>query len=240
MKKLFLGLLLLPIIAGAAVYSHFSALSLDADGSASAPALAFSSDADTGIYRVSANTIAIACGGSGTLVVNAGGLNGVLGATTPAAAAVTTLTASGLATLNGSVKLGDAGADTITVTGAPVVDKSSPSLHSAVDAVWVDGKTSTDVWTANYHPVAGIRQAWAVLAEAPDPASNYTLKITDGTHDITDTITFIATDPVGMPAVFTIDLDYDNIAKTESVAVVSDGTTTTLGKAIVYFTYVGE
>lgn len=65
MKKFFIGLLILASAAGAqVVYSHLSGLALDADGSVSEPALMFGQDSDTGIYRVTTNTLGIAVGGS--------------------------------------------------------------------------------------------------------------------------------------------------------------------------------
>lgn len=51
------------------------------DGSAAAPAIAFASDADTGLYRVGADIIGVATGGSERLRIDASGRIGIGGAT---------------------------------------------------------------------------------------------------------------------------------------------------------------
>lgn len=56
-------------------------------------------------------------GPSATFTALNGAMNGSLGGVTPAAASVTTLTASGAAALNGNVTLGDASTDVVTVKG---------------------------------------------------------------------------------------------------------------------------
>ncbi|MFZ9336325.1 MAG: hypothetical protein ACO248_10665, partial [Burkholderiaceae bacterium] len=43
-------------------------------GTAAAPALTFASDTDTGIYRKSANTIGVACGGSEVAAISSSGI----------------------------------------------------------------------------------------------------------------------------------------------------------------------
>jgi len=74
-----------------------------ANGTAGAPSMAFASDTDTGIYRPAANKVGVSAGGSLVGTFDANGFNGVIGGTTPAAATVTALTASGNAELTGAV-----------------------------------------------------------------------------------------------------------------------------------------
>lgn len=74
-----------------------------ANGTAGAPALAFASDTDTGLFRSAANILGVAAGGNAVALFDANGVNGVVGGTTPAAATVTALTATGSALLTGDV-----------------------------------------------------------------------------------------------------------------------------------------
>lgn len=53
--------------------SNFDTLQVG-DGSASEPAFGFTADTDTGVYRIGANNVGIAVGGSKIVDVNAGGL----------------------------------------------------------------------------------------------------------------------------------------------------------------------
>jgi hypothetical protein len=73
------------------------------NGAVGAPALTFTSDTDTGLYRVGANSLALVAGGAAILTADSAGFNGILGGTTPAAATVTALTTSGNVDLNSDV-----------------------------------------------------------------------------------------------------------------------------------------
>jgi hypothetical protein len=104
------------------------------DGTVSEPGIRFADDLDTGIYRIGANILGIAAGGteriratttgasvtgtfSATGAANFSALNATpIGGTTRAAGSFTTLDA------NGNVILGDAATDTISITGRFITD----------------------------------------------------------------------------------------------------------------------
>lgn len=96
-----------------------------ANGTNANPSITFGSDTGAGLYRVSANVLGIAAGGvqvgafstvglTGNVV---GNLDGIVGATTPAAATVTTLTANGLATFSAGANLVPAAVPATTSVG---------------------------------------------------------------------------------------------------------------------------
>jgi hypothetical protein len=85
-----------------------------ANGSAAAPSLAFANSTTTGFYRVSSNVLGLSVNGSEVGSVDANGFNGALGGTTPAAAAVTTLSSTGTVDLTGAVFALDNFADSLT------------------------------------------------------------------------------------------------------------------------------
>lgn len=65
-----------------------------ADGTAAAPALAFATDTNTGLFSSAANVLGIAANGSSVGTFDANGYNGKVGGTTPAAGAFSTLSSS--------------------------------------------------------------------------------------------------------------------------------------------------
>lgn len=65
-----------------------------ADGLVGTPSLSFTSDADTGLYRVGANSFALVANGVAQATITTGGINGILGGTTPAAVSATSITSS--------------------------------------------------------------------------------------------------------------------------------------------------
>lgn len=67
-------------------------------GAVGAPSLTFSGDTDTGLYWISANSFGLAANGVVQATITTAGINGILGGTTPAAASVTTIAASGSTT----------------------------------------------------------------------------------------------------------------------------------------------
>ena len=60
-------------------------------GSNTAPIYSFSTDTDTGMYRVGVNTLGFSAGGTATARIDTNGFNGVIGGTTPAASKFTTV-----------------------------------------------------------------------------------------------------------------------------------------------------
>jgi len=74
-----------------------------ANGTAAAPAIGFTSDPDTGLFRTSANVLGVAAGGSSVGTFSSAGftgaVNGTVGATTAAAGLFTTIGASGVTTI---------------------------------------------------------------------------------------------------------------------------------------------
>lgn len=76
---------------------------LGGDGTVSLPYYSFSADPDTGFYRIGANNFGAAVNGTKILDIDVSGINGALGQTTPAAAAVTTLSTTGDVTSGGDV-----------------------------------------------------------------------------------------------------------------------------------------
>jgi hypothetical protein len=83
------------------------------DGSAAAPAINFSSDTDTGIYRAGTNSLGIAAGGVQSATFTTTGMNDTpVGATTPRTGAFTTLSTTGTATIGGAANV------TGAITGA--------------------------------------------------------------------------------------------------------------------------
>ena len=63
-------------------------------GSNTTPIYSFAADTDTGMYRVAPNTIAFAAGGTATAQIDTNGFNGVIGGTTPASGAFTSVRAN--------------------------------------------------------------------------------------------------------------------------------------------------
>ncbi len=106
-----------------------------ANGTVSLPAITFASDTDTGIYRIGANSLGIAANGVVQLTITTAGFNGVLGGTTPAAASVTTLTATGAVALspaNLNVVLSPTGTGVVTI---------NPATAGTVNNVVIGGST---------------------------------------------------------------------------------------------------
>ncbi len=88
--------------------AHFSnPVDIEGSASASAPALTFEGDTDTGIYRSAANTLKMASGGADVLTVNSTGLT-IAGDVIPSGAVT-----AGSATINGNATV----TGTLDVTG---------------------------------------------------------------------------------------------------------------------------
>jgi len=123
---------------------------LGGNGTASLPYYSFSADPNTGIYRIGADNLGISAGGSKIVDINASGMNGIIGATTPAAGSFSTLTASGTTTFTG-----------VTTHGGNVVSDSDSTDDLGTTGVrwanlWVDDVTvTTDVAVGGNATVTG-------------------------------------------------------------------------------------
>jgi len=95
---------------------------------------------------------------------------------------------------------------------------------------YIDGKATTTMWTPPYD--VKIVGGYVVLAEVPDASSKtYTVKLTDGTNDISDTKTFTeGTDSAGDGVFFKIDDTYYELSAGDTLKIVTAGTTTTKGE----------
>jgi len=95
---------------------------------------------------------------------------------------------------------------------------------------YIDGKGTNTMWTLPYD--AKIVGGYVVLAEVPDSsAKTYTVKLTDGTNDISDTKTFTeGTDSAGDGKFFKIDSTYYSLSEGDTLKIVTGGTTTTNGE----------
>lgn len=95
---------------------------------------------------------------------------------------------------------------------------------------YIDGKATTTMWTLPYD--AKIVGGYVVLAEVPDASgTTYTVKLTDGTNDISDTKTFTeGTDSAGDAKFFKIDSSYYSLSGGDTLKVVTGGTTSTKGE----------
>ena len=95
---------------------------------------------------------------------------------------------------------------------------------------YIDGKATTTMWTLPYD--AKIVGGYVVLAEVPDATgTTYTVKLTDGTNDISDTKTFTqGTDSAGDGKFFKIDSTYYELSAGDTLKIVTAGTTTTNGE----------
>jgi hypothetical protein len=125
-----------------------TAQQLSANGTVSAPAFSFLASPGTGMSSPAVNELALSAGASQIVRVNAAGMNGVLGATTPASANVTTLGASGAVTA-----LSFAGPLTGNVTGNATTSSTAGSAATlttprAINGVNFDGSAPITVTAA--------------------------------------------------------------------------------------------
>lgn len=74
MKKL-LAFLLIPFAAFGLVYSQFSAVAVQSDGTATNPAYTWAADNDNGLYRIGANNVGFTIAGTKVLDISATGLS---------------------------------------------------------------------------------------------------------------------------------------------------------------------
>jgi len=96
--------------------------------------------------------------------------------------------------------------------------------------VWHLDGTGDTTWTIPY--IVRLVGIYATLQEIPDAsADTYTVKVGDGTNDITGTITFTeGTDAAGTLKSTTIDTTYYELDLDEVLTITAAGTTTTKGE----------
>lgn len=128
-----------------------------ADGTVGAPSVTFSSDTDTGLYWIGANSFGLAANGVVQCTITTGGINGVIGATTAAAgsfttvAASSTLTVTGNSFLRGRTVLAQAAPAAKTVTAAisaaelvagliTTTGATAPSVHQLPTGTLIDAE----------------------------------------------------------------------------------------------------
>lgn len=136
------------------------------NGSVSVPSLSFTSDADTGLFRDSANTLAITAAGSqiATFAETEVTING-------------DLTVTGTTTLNGPTTIGSEGADAVTVLGIatfaePVIFDSAQTVPRGIGRLFgtiinttsVNGSQPTLVASRNVSAVSTVTVAGAVAS----------------------------------------------------------------------------
>ena len=178
-------------------------------GSQGSPGLVFTGDADSGLYWIGANQLGIATGGlgraqfdsSGITLLNGGGfigpvtgaLNGILGGTTPAAATVTTLAASGLATLSGGGNLTPAATPAVNslgFLGMPQLAKSGDYTLTMADIGYMVNMTGSH--TVNIPANASVAIPLGSIGGAL-VASGATLTL----HQNSDTLRWVVTNGTG-------------------------------------------
>jgi len=110
---------------------------LGGNGTVSLPYYSFTSDPNSGMYRIGADNLGVSVGGSKILDIDASGINAIIGATTAAAGTFSTLTAST------SLELGHATDTTFTRVSAGVAAIEGANILTAggTDLTVADGGT---------------------------------------------------------------------------------------------------
>ena len=140
---------------------------LGSNGSVSLPFYSFSSDPDSGLYRIGANNIGLTLNGAKVVDYNTSGMNGAIGATTAAAGAFTTLAASGTGAITGVLTMG----------GDVVSDTDSTDSLGTTGVRWLKAWVDSIQTTANIDVGADL-----IIA------GNLTVNGTTVTNDATNTV----------------------------------------------------
>ncbi len=118
--------------------------------------------------------------------------------------------------------------------------KNGYKLCTLVKTLKIDGKATTHLFGDGHAPKKiTIKSFQVILDQVPDGgATNYTAKLSDGTNDVTTTVTFAqGTDAAGALKAGVVDATYQTIASGKTIDVVTSGTTTTAGECTVIVTY---
>lgn len=115
---------------------------LGGDGTVSLPFYSFTSDPDTGVYRIGTNNVGLAVGGAKIVDINSSGLNSIIGATTPAAGTFTTLIGTTVAGALDGVLGGNTPAAATATSGTFSGNVTAVDLTLSGDLT-VNGSTTT-------------------------------------------------------------------------------------------------
>lgn len=140
---------------------------LGSNGTVSLPFYSFSSDPDSGFYRIGANNIGLTLNGAKVVDYNTSGMNGPIGATTAATGAFTTLAASGTGAITGVLTMG----------GDVVSDTDS------TDSLGTSGVRWLKAWVDSIQTTANIDVGADLII-----AGNLTVNGTTVTNDATNTV----------------------------------------------------
>lgn len=110
-------------------------------------------------------------------------------------------------------------ADQLVQVGSRIKDLEDKSLYFFEKAITADGTGGLDIFDVAGAPFA--LEVINVIAQARATSGSGTVKLTDGTNDISDAIA-MATDKTSIKA-GTIDDVYSTLAKGDSLQVVSNG-----------------
>ena len=131
--------------------TNASTLNLD-DGTVANPVISFLLDPDTGIYRIGANNMGIAAGGTLSASFTTAGINGALGASVPSTVSATsgtfstTLSATGHTTFEGVTSTGATGTGKLVYDNTPtlVAPVLGVATATSVTVSGVVGTSATD------------------------------------------------------------------------------------------------
>jgi len=140
---------------------------LGSNGTVSLPFYSFSSDPDSGFYRIGANNIGLTLNGAKVVDYNTSGMNGAIGATTAATGAFTTLAASGTGAITGVLTMG----------GDVVSDTDSTDSLGTTGVRWLKAWVDSIQTTADVDVGANLTIA-----------GNLTVNGTTVTNDATNTV----------------------------------------------------
>ena len=140
---------------------------LGSNGTVSLPFYSFSSDPDSGFYRIGANNIGLTLNGAKVVDYNTSGMNGPIGATTAATGAFTTLAASGTGAITGVLTMG----------GDVVSDTDSTDSLGTTGVRWLKAWVDSIQTTADVDVGANLTIA-----------GNLTVNGTTVTNDATNTV----------------------------------------------------
>lgn len=121
------------------------------------------------------------------------------------------------------------------------IDSSELKPYTVIGVVskWIDGKvTASEILGASRHPKMRIVRAWAQLIETGDATTTITVKLTNGSTDCSDTLTFTqGTEVIGDVKAFTMVSNQDVILSGDALTATTSGTTTTAGEVMVFIQF---
>lgn len=144
--------------------STFSGVISGADGSVSAPSYSFTSDTDSGVYRIGANNLGVGVNGAKVLDIGTSGL-GVTGTLTSTGAA--TVTAGGLTVTAGGLTVTDG------AVSFPAASIANAALASPASAVLISTKSASSSATIDFTTgLDDTYDAYMLVLSSVKPASD--------------------------------------------------------------------